>query len=226
MQLAFIEESGPQMFLLMKQHPINFLLLDINLAPFNGQELVTQIKKEYSGIKIMILSMYQPTDIGLDLFNFKGDAYVLKISGKHILEETLESMKNNKAYFDPNFIINKPIIDTFTSQLKLTKREKEIISLIALGKSTRDIAEQLFLSELTIKTHRKNSIEKLGSKGVADFISKTANIKKSRFLVNSNAGNGTSVRFFLKTLFLGNASSHLPFFYYFQSWLKKMHKNH
>jgi DNA-binding CsgD family transcriptional regulator len=97
------------------------------------------------------------------------------------LEEALDSMKNNKVYFDPNIIINKPIVDTFTAQLKLTKREKEIISLIALGKSTRDIAEQLFLSELTIKTHRKNISEKLGSKGVGDFVSKAANIKKVDF---------------------------------------------
>ena len=181
MQLAFIGESASQMFILMKEHPIDFLLLDINLAPYNGLELITQIKIEYSDIKIMILSMYQPTDIGLVLSDFKGDAYVLKISGKHILEEALESMKNNQVYFDPNIIINKPIVDTFTAQLKLTKREKEIISLIALGKSTRDIAEQLFLSELTIKTHRKNISEKLGSKGVGDFVSKASNIKKVDF---------------------------------------------
>lgn len=181
MQLAFIAESAAQMFILLKQQPIDFLLLDINLAPYNGLELITQLKKEHRNIKIMILSMYQPTDIGLDLSSFKGDAYVLKISGKHILEAALESMKQNKVYLDPNIIIHKPLIDTFTAQLKLTRREKEIISLIALGKSTRDIAEQLFLSELTIKTHRKNISEKLGTKGIGEFVSKAASIKKVDF---------------------------------------------
>jgi DNA-binding NarL/FixJ family response regulator len=181
MQIAFIAESAAQLFDLMKTQSIDFLLLDINLAPYNGLELISRIKKEHKNIKIMILSMYQPTDIGLDLSNFKGDAYVLKISGKHILEEGLESMKLNTVYFDPNIIIHQPVMDTFTAQLKLTRREKEIISLIALGKSTRDIAEQLFLSELTIKTHRKNISEKLGTKGVGAFVSTAVNIKKSDF---------------------------------------------
>ena len=54
MQLAFIGESASQMFVLMKEHPIDFLLLDINLAPYNGLELITQIKNEYSDIKITI----------------------------------------------------------------------------------------------------------------------------------------------------------------------------
>ena len=177
MELAFIATSAAEMLDLLQQHTIDFLLLDINLSPYNGIELIGRLKQEYKGLKIMILSMYQPTDIGLDLATFKGDAYVLKISGKHILEAALESMKNSVVYFDPNIVTIQPVKDAFTSQLKLTKREKEIICLIALGKSTKDIAIQLFLSELTIKTHRKNISEKMGSKGIADLISKTGNIK-------------------------------------------------
>lgn len=111
----------------------------------------------------------------------RSDAYVLKISGKHILEAAIESMKQNVVYFDPNIEIIQPVKDGFTTQLKLTKREKEIISMIALGKSTKEIASQLFLSELTIKTHRKNISEKLGSKGVADFISKSSGLGKDKY---------------------------------------------
>jgi len=177
MELAFIASSAAEMLNLLKQQPVDILILDINLSPYNGIELTSQLKQKYPNLKIMILSMYQPTDIGLDLASFKGDAYVLKISGKHILEAALESIKNAILYFDPNIVIVQPVKDAFTSQLKLTKREKEIICLIALGKSTKDIATQLFLSELTIKTHRKNISEKLGSKGIADLISKTSNIK-------------------------------------------------
>ena len=177
MELAFITASANQMLDLLKQHVIDILILDINLPPYNGIVLLDQLKQKYPDLKIMILSMYQPTDIGLDLASFKGDAYVLKISGKHILETALESIKKSILYFDPNIVIAQPVKDAFTSQLKLTKREKEIICLIAMGKSTKNIASQLFLSELTIKTHRKNISEKLGSKGIADLISKTSNFK-------------------------------------------------
>lgn len=116
--------------------------------------------------------MYQPSDIGLNLANFKGDAYVLKISGKNILEEALEGMKKGVLYLDPNIIVAHTFEDAFTQQLRLTKREKEIISLIAIGKTSKEIAEVLFVAELTIKTHRKNIGKKLGTKNVANLISK------------------------------------------------------
>lgn len=177
LNLSFIAASVTEMFSLMVQHPIDFLLLDINLPPHNGLELIDRLKQENKDLKIMILSMYQPSDINLDMAGFKGDAYVLKISGKNILEDALEHMKNGMLYLDPNIIETQVLTDSFTKQLKLTKREKEIISLIALGKTSKEIAALLFLSELTIKTHRKNISEKLGSKNVATLISKTSTFK-------------------------------------------------
>jgi DNA-binding NarL/FixJ family response regulator len=173
LNLSFIASSAEEMFDLLKQHPVDFLLLDINLPPDNGLELMSQLKPVYKDLKIMLLSMYQPADIGLDTTNFKGDAYVLKISGKHILEEAFDCMKRNVQYLDPNIIARPDYEDTFTKQLRLSKREKEIISLISLGKTSKEIASMLFLSELTIKTHRKNISEKLGTKNVASLISKT-----------------------------------------------------
>ena len=56
-------------------------------------------------MKIMILTMYQPMDIGLDIKEFKGDAYVLKISGKQILEEAFSHLMNQQNYNDPNIVI-------------------------------------------------------------------------------------------------------------------------
>lgn len=172
LELAFVAASVPEMFGFMAQNPVDFLLLDINLPPHNGLELLTQLKQEYKKMKIMILSMYQPADIGLDLATFKGDAYVLKISGKHILEEALDSMSKGRLYLDPNIICKQSLEDAFTQQLRLTKREKEIISFIAQGKTSKEIADLLFLSELTIKTHRKNISEKLGTKNVVNLLSK------------------------------------------------------
>jgi DNA-binding NarL/FixJ family response regulator len=179
LELSFIVSSVPLMYEAMQKHAIDFLFLDINLPPYNGIEVMNQLKQENEALKIMILSMYQPIDIGLDLLKFKGDAYLLKISGKNILEEALESMMLHKQYLDPNILNEEPISDLFTTKLKLSNREKEIISLIAIGKTSKEIANILFLSELTIKTHRKNISEKLGSKGIADFIAKSNEIHKS-----------------------------------------------
>ncbi len=176
-ELAFITNSVDELHRLISSNHIDILLLDINIPPHNGIEMISQLKSFYHNLKIMVLTMYQPSDIGLKILQFKGDAYVLKISGKHILEEALLQLTKNERYLDPNIIVNIPIEDNFANNLKLTKREKEIIALIADGKTSKEIAAQLYLSELTIKTHRKNISEKLGSKGVADLISKTNQIR-------------------------------------------------
>ncbi len=173
LELVFTTTSATKIFELIQLHDIDFLFLDVNLPPNNGIEILHQLKKENKHLKVMILSMYQPVDISLDIKKFIGDAYVLKISGKHILEDAIENMKIGSQYLDPNILSINPIQDSFTNQLKLSKREQEIISLIAIGKTSREIADLLFLSELTIKTHRKNISIKLGSKGIADLLNKT-----------------------------------------------------
>jgi DNA-binding NarL/FixJ family response regulator len=146
------------------------------MPPFNGRDLIPRLKMLYPNMKIMILTMYQPMDIGLDIKEFKGDAYVLKISGKQILEEAFSHLMNQQTYIDPNIVIPAAQTDTSKQKVKLTKREIEIVRLIVAGKTTKDIAQELFLSELTIKTHRKNISEKMDSKGLADLIAKTKDL--------------------------------------------------
>jgi len=114
--------------------------------------------------------------IGLNLNQFNGDAYVLKISGKQILEDAFKHLMKNQFYVDPNIVMNNTKTDSNIQKIKLTKREIEIVRLIVAGKTTKDIALELYLSELTIKTHRKNISEKMDSKGLADLIAKTKNL--------------------------------------------------
>lgn len=176
LQVAFISSSVNELFDRLGKEEIDLLILDINLPPYNGLDLINKIKKENKGLKIMILTMYQPIDIRLNMENFQGDAYVLKISGKQILEDAIMHIIDNQPYFDPNIIDYTLLASSSEQKLKLTKREKEIVKLIAEGKTTKEIASLLFLSELTIKTHRKNISEKLDSKGLADMISKSNNL--------------------------------------------------
>ena len=178
LEMVFITSSVSELFDLLKNSPIDILMLDINIPPYNGIELLKEIKHIHRELKIMTLTMYQPMDINLNMKQFPGDAYVLKISGMQILEDAIAHLQNNSAYIDPN-IINKPATDDNSAgKLRLTKREKEIVTLIAEGKTSKEIAAQLFLSELTIKTHRKNISEKLDSKGIADLILKSNHLLK------------------------------------------------
>jgi DNA-binding NarL/FixJ family response regulator len=155
---------------------IDILIIDINLPNMSGLALLTYVKKNHSSIKVLLLSMYQPFDVGIEINTFKGDAYVLKVSGKAILNNALHNLANGNKYFDPNIINTSTINDNFTTDLKLTRREKHIIKLIAEGKTSKEIADQLFLSELTIKTHRKNINDKLGVKSVVELLQKTKSL--------------------------------------------------
>ena len=162
---------------IIREQAIDILILDVNVPPGNGIQAIEPLKFAFPGLQIMILTMYQPSDIGLQIRNFTGDAYLLKISGKHIFEEALTSLTEHIPYFDPNIIETTIEAVKDNPYIKLTKREKEIIALIAEGKTSKEIAGKLYLSELTIKTHRKNISEKLGSKGVADLILKTTHMR-------------------------------------------------
>ncbi len=100
LKISFITCSVTEMFELLKRESIDILLLDINMPPFNGRDLIPRLKTEYPNMKIMILTMYQPMDIGLDIKEFNGDAYVLKISGKQILEEAFSHLMNQQIYIE------------------------------------------------------------------------------------------------------------------------------
>ncbi len=173
LKLAFTATNADEMWKQLSQHAVDILLLDVNLPPHNGLKLLEEVKAHYPSTKVMILSMYQPADIRLSVQQFNGDAYVLKTSGQEVLEYGIACLKEGKKFLDPGIVAREQSQDLFTTQLKLTRREKEIITLIAAGKNNREIAAELYLSELTIQTHRRNISEKLGAKGMAALIYKS-----------------------------------------------------
>lgn len=168
--IAFRGENAGSLRQFLQEQKLDLLFLDINLGMENGIDLAGTFKQLDPLMRIIILTTHQPADIGLDMAQFRGDAYMLKISGRKVLEEAILTVCKGESYSDPNLTIGsaKPAENPF----RLTKREYEIIELIRQGCTTREIAERLFLSELTIKTHRRNISEKLDSRNVADMLSK------------------------------------------------------
>lgn len=169
-QLVFRGEHGTSLRHFLLEERLDLLFLDINLGKENGIDLVDECKKHDPSMRIIILTTHQPADIGLDMRQFRGDAYMLKISGRKVLEDAIRKVCNGESYMDPNLTISAE--KSSENPFRLTKREYEIIELIRLGCTTKEIAERLFLSELTVKTHRRNISEKIDSRNVADMLSK------------------------------------------------------
>lgn len=178
-EVSFVTNSVEIAIKQVEENELDLIVLDLNIPPYNGLDLIEDFKKIYPKMKTLILTMHQPCDINLDLETFNGDGYMLKTSGKSILIDAVTKVLTGEKFIDADVlkISNKPTLTT--NNLKLSKRELEISKLIVEGKTTKQISSELFISELTVKTHRKNIAEKLDSEGVTDFVNKVTKIIKN-----------------------------------------------
>jgi hypothetical protein len=149
------------------------LILDVNLSGYNSFDLIPDIKIAAPKIKILILSMYLPSDINMNEVKKEIDGYVLKNSGTEILVNALTEVSLNLKYWDPNIKTeNHHSKDNFAQKLKLSARELEILALLKEGLTNKQISEKLFLSEFTVKTHRKNMMNKMEASNIVELLNK------------------------------------------------------
>ena len=155
----------------------DILIMDIAMPKMNGVEASKKIRKLMPKIKILILSMYSHEHYIHELLGVGVSGYLLKDSdGRDIIKAINDAMKN-KTFLSP--VISKIMAERDIVPQKgasredrfkqLTNREREVFQLIAEGHSTRDIAEMLFVSVSTIKTHRAKIMEKLGAKSAVQL---------------------------------------------------------
>jgi DNA-binding NarL/FixJ family response regulator len=153
--------------------PPDFLVLDIQMkGTMDGLTTAVRIKKEYPGVKIVILSMHNNREFVKQALKIGVNAYVLKDSGVKEIQNALEALKNNDKYIDSKLgnIIAEILSESETLHPLLSPREIEIIRHIADEKTTAQIAKILVLSKHTIETHRKNILLKLNLKNTAGLI--------------------------------------------------------
>jgi DNA-binding NarL/FixJ family response regulator len=165
---------GDEVIAAVKEHSPDIVLLDVNMPGKDGIELSRGIKEQWPVIKVILLTMYLPSDIQIHPEDELIDGYILKNSGTDILLFALEEVSKGGRFFDSDIRrTNQHSNDNFTSRLKLSTREKEILQLLIAGHLNKEIAARLFLSEMTIKTHRKNIMSKLDAHNLADLVRKS-----------------------------------------------------
>jgi DNA-binding NarL/FixJ family response regulator len=159
---------------IIEKYKPDILILDVNLFGKSSLPGIPVLKSIHEHLKIIILSMYMPEDVQWQAFKDDIDAYVLKNSGTEILLKALESLSNNEFFWDPNIKkINHHSDDGFKHRLKLSTRETEILGYLQNGMSNKEIADKLYLSELTVKTHRKNIMQKMNVTKITDLMRKS-----------------------------------------------------
>ncbi|GAA4211198.1 response regulator transcription factor [Pedobacter jeongneungensis] len=165
-------QSGSELIIFLNDHELDILLLDIMLPDINGIELCAQVKKISPATAVIAISNHTERSIIMQILQNGASGYILKNASVEELKNCIETALNGELAFSKEVmeIIAKPSINDLKGRPKFTRREKEILRLIAQGKTTTGIADELFLSPLTVETHRRNMMQKLDVKNSIELI--------------------------------------------------------
>lgn len=147
----------------------HIVITDIRMPNMNGIELTRHIKEHFPGTKVIAFSMFDQNDAIQQMIDAGVSGYILKNS---TLQEVLTAVKQvymGETYFDPQINIEETTTAKHEKTL-LTNRQYEILKLIGEGKTTSEIAEELFIGVHTVSTHRKNMARILGLKGKGELL--------------------------------------------------------
>lgn len=153
-------------------------VLDITMPNLNGIEAATQISARQPETNIVMLSMHADEGFVLRALKAGARAYVLKESRETDLIDAIRLVVDGKSFFSP--AVSRLLVEDYVRQLQdkdvddsyelLTTREREILQLVAEGRSNKEIAALLNVSVYTVETHRSNILEKLNLHSVPDLI--------------------------------------------------------
>ena len=170
--------SGANCLHFFSNHFADVVLMDIGLPDINGVELCKIIKKKYPGIMVLALSTFDQGTYVKGMLDNGASGYLLKNAGRQEIVDAIRSVSTGKTYI--SFDADKSLQQAKQKEYSiphLTKREKEVLKLVAEGLTNLQISERLFISVDTVDSHRKNLHTKLN-------VSKTAML--IRFAIENN----------------------------------------
>lgn len=157
--------TGKDVISIVNVKDVNIVVLDINMPIMDGIETTKFLKKNHPEIKILILSMHEEISFIRSVFNAEANGYILKNKGKEELLNAIYSIHNGKDYFSEE--VTQSIYATLKSkdvagEIKLTEKEKQVLTYIGNGYTGPEIADKLNIAKTTFETHKRNLIEKTG----------------------------------------------------------------
>jgi two-component system, NarL family, response regulator NreC len=170
--------NGRETVALAEQHLPDVVVMDVAMPILNGIEAARQISAKQPQTAIVFLSMHADEGYVLKALKAGARAYLLKDSAENDLIAAIQAVNEGKAFFSP--AISKMLVEDYMRQMRerdvedsyelLTTREREILQLLAEGKSNKDAANLLKLSLYTVETHRANILQKLNLHSGAELI--------------------------------------------------------
>lgn len=172
-------ENADRFFELMDTADPHVVLIDITMPGLNGLEVIKMSKSRYPAAKFIVLTMHAEGQYVVRAVRNGAFGYLIKNADEQELLDAIETVASGKKYF--NSEISQLMIGNMAieeeSDKKLSEREQEVLELVSEGKTTKEIAEQLFVSARTVETHRVNMMKKLNVQNTAELIKKAAHLK-------------------------------------------------
>lgn len=153
----------------LKQQQPDVILMDINLPDKSGIDLCKEVKEKYPSVFIIGLSTYNQQSFIRKMMDNGASGYVLKNATQEELTEAIAAVMKGKTYLSDE--ASQSLRKNADSKVPvLTRREKEVLELIAGGMTNVEIAKKLFIGVTTVDTHRKNLLTKLDAKNTASLV--------------------------------------------------------
>lgn len=160
--------NGLEAIEFLEKHPVDVVLMDLKMPVLNGIQATKQIKEKFPNVHILVLTTYDADQWVLDAIRYGADGYLLKDAPRERLLQAIDEVNSGRTPVDSKVagkifeqISKMPQKSPTTIGSNLTEREKEVLMLISHGKSNAEIAENLYLSEGTVRNYVSSILEKL-----------------------------------------------------------------
>ncbi len=176
MEVVAEAEEGRTAVRLVRELLPNVVIMDVSMPDLNGMEAARQITREFGDVRIVALSMHSDSLFVTEMLKSGASGYLLKDCAFEELARAIRTVVAGKTYLSPS--ISGVVVDDYLHRLSkadfsglevLTSREREVLQLLAEGKSTKRIALKLHISGKTVETHRRQIMNKLDIHTVAEL---------------------------------------------------------
>lgn len=170
--------NADELFSELEKGKVHVVLMDISMPGVNGLEAIERARDKYPEVRFIVLTMHAEGQYVVKAVRNGAYGYLIKNADESELIHAIKEVANGKKYF--NSEISQLMIGNMSvegeSHKKLSDREIEVLTLVSEGKTTKEIAEELFVSARTVETHRVNMMKKLSVQNSAELIKKAAHL--------------------------------------------------
>lgn len=178
LEVVGVAGNGLEVLEFLKKEPVDVLLLDLQMPVMDGLETTMHVKKSYPEVKVIMLTTNDEGSIITSLFKVGATGYLLKNASKEYLIQGIKDAYEGKKVLSAH--LTEKMIDSLSDSPKvkkgeipkITKREIEVVKLIAQEYTTQEIADTLFVSTNTVATHKRNLFVKMDVKNSVGMIKK------------------------------------------------------